>query len=978
MDGIAQRTQQQTPPPEESGGAATLIAPKRQFAMEHDWTEDLPKTDHVRFFRETDWSQTKLGPLNTWSPTLRLFTGFVLADSRAACLWWGEDLVAVYNEHYVPLACQAHPKLMGSTFQQGYPELWDGIRPVFEQCRTTAAGVNHSAAASLLVERKGWREEAFFNGNFVPVGPAYAPEGFYNSTFEVTQQKLDDRRTMMLNSLSSISVLTVDAVFDHILATLRTNTNDVPMALLYRIHDDGTANGKLHVEGHFGVPKGHGLLANNLPVDSREGLAPDLRRAGTETLVIDCDQRFDGVEWQGWGERANRIVIMPMTSGTRLLGYLVAAGNPFRPHDTYHEQFHRNLNRMVSTLLSSAYDSESSKKRQEQLKADLAFSDLKLRHLINHASVGMCHVSLQGDMLWANDHYYELSGLNAAQHTRPFAFLDAYYEDDREKAIGVWDDLLAGGEHVTAELRVTRQYKPPVGEWEPAYNHIMAFPYRENGVTKSIMACTTDISKLKWAQSFQARLASEAREAKRQQEAFIDVVSHEMRNPLGAIVHCADAITSAIEECQAELSNIPKPCLGALNDNMASANIILQCANHQKRIIDDVLTLSKLDSMLLSITPTPVKPAKLASSIVNIFEAELKSNKIVHSIVDDQSLARLNIDHLLLDPSRVTQIFINLLTNAIKFVKPAVEPRIEVHFGACLHSPRSLFPEEMFWATANNLDKSVTSSPEWGTGEEVYLAFSVKDSGIGLKGEEIHSIFERFKQANVRTHVKYGGSGLGLFISKELTEKQGGEIGVLSVLGQGSTFGFYVKARRAERNSQMITELFPGSDAKNEVQQPLQVLLVEDNIINQKVLGKQLKKAGCHIWVANHGLEALDILERETFDVVLMDLEMPVLDGLEAMRKIRQKENSEEGLLGEAVKLGARGGDRLPIIAVTANVRKEQIDAAVDAGADRVMQKPFKAADLVYMMKSLLPQVTTPRIDPPTPGLTEKGDALVP
>lgn len=382
--------------------------------------------------------------------------------------------------------------------------------------------------------------------------------------------------------------------------------------------------------------------------------------------------------------------------------------------------------------------------------------------------------------------------------------------------------------------------------------------------------------------------------------------------------------------------------------------------------------------MLLSITPTPVKPSKLATSIVNIFEAELKSNRIDYMICDDQSLARLQVDHLFFDPSRVTQVFINLLTNAIKFVKPSTDPRIEIHFGACTSNPRALFPSDMFWATASNLDTSVTSSPEWGNGKEFYLAFSVKDSGIGLKDKEIQTIFDRFKQANIKTHVKYGGSGLGLFISKELTEKQGGEIGVSSVHGQGSTFGFYVKTRRAERRPQTMRELFSEHGGDKKDQQALHVLLVEDNLINQKVLGKQLRKAGCVVSVANHGLEALHTLEKETFDVVLMDLEMPVLDGLAAMRRIRLKENAEEGLLGEAMKLGARGGERLPIIAVTANVRKEQIDTAMTAGADRVMQKPFKAADLVYMMKSLLPQVTTPRIDPPTPDLAEKGDGLIP
>lgn len=225
----------------------------------------------------------------------------------------------------------------------------------------------------------------------------------------------------------------------------------------------------------------------------------------------------------------------------------------------------------------------------------------------------------------------------------------------------------------------------------------------------------------------------------------------------------------------------------------------------------------------------------------------------------------------------------------------------------------------------------------------------MQDSGIGLESAEIAKIFERFKQANIKTHVKYGGSGLGLFISKELTEKQGGEIGVSSVAGRGSTFGFYVKTRRVVKRPQTLQQqLF---HTHNQQQQngtaqmekppthPLTVLLVEDNLINQQVLGRQLKKAGCAVHVANHGVEALDVLQQRTFDIVLMDMEMPVLDGVGAMRQIRQRElerteekEEDEGrqmLHGGKVK----GRKRLPIIAVTANVRKEQIDTAIAAGA---------------------------------------------
>lgn len=749
----------------------------------------------------------------------------------------------------------------------------------------------------------------------------------------MTNQKLADRRTSMLNQLAAVPAQTVDAVFDHILTSLDTNPSDVPLALLYKL-GDGTNATTLQLHGHTGLPPQHQLLVDSAYIDSEEGLVPEMRRAGSEPIFIDCDKRFDSASWKGWGEPSAKIAVLPIVTGLRTYGFLIVGTNPYRPHDPICEQFVRDLHRMASSIVSAAVEYQSTRRRQEQLEADLAFSDLKLRHLIDHASVGMCHVSLDGQMLWANDHYYHLSGRTAAEHATKYIFFDVYLDEDRHKAVEVWESLMAGLDHATVELRLKRMYETPTGESEPMQIQILAFPYRETetGMVKSIMACTTDISKLKWAQDFQARLAAEAREAKRQQEAFIDVVSHEMRNPLSAIVHCADAIASAVGDTK--VLEFPEACLEALKDNVQSAEIILQCANHQKRIIDDILTLSKLDSMLLSITPVAVKPHKLVASVVNIFEAELKSNNISYKVHSASSLSDLDIDYVYLDPSRLTQIFINLLTNAIKFVKASKKPKISIHFGASLSEPRLFFPGNMCWATRNgNPEIEVIHSPEWGSGQELYLTFSVQDSGIGLQSKDIHKIFERFLQATVKTHVRYGGSGLGLFISKELTEKQCGEIGVSSVLGEGSTFGFYVKARRVERRPRTIDELVQDRGEGGSSPQSLHVLLVEDNIINQQVLSKQLKKAGCEVDVANHGLEALDILEEKAFDIVLMDLEMPVLDGLATMREIRQRERTSRGLLRSSTgpKIGA--GARLPLIAVTANVRQEQTDTAISAGA---------------------------------------------
>lgn len=143
-----------------------------------DWTQDLPQTAHVDLLRATDWARNGLGPLDAWGDTLRLFTGFVMADSRAACLWWGPSAVAIYNQHFVPLCARVHPMLMGSTYAEGLPELWPAISGLFEESKRTGLGQNVSSNEPLLVERNGWKEEAFFSGSFVPIGPTHQPLGF--------------------------------------------------------------------------------------------------------------------------------------------------------------------------------------------------------------------------------------------------------------------------------------------------------------------------------------------------------------------------------------------------------------------------------------------------------------------------------------------------------------------------------------------------------------------------------------------------------------------------------------------------------------------------------------------------------------------------------------------------------------------------------------------------------------------------------
>ncbi len=362
-----------------------------------------------------------------------------------------------------------------------------------------------------------------------------------------------------------------------------------------------------------------------------------------------------------------------------------------------------------------------------------------------------------------------------------------------------------------------------------------------------------------------------------------------------------------------------------------------------------------------------------------MFEGELDTNDIAMEFRMEKSYLDMKVDWVKLDPSRLLQVLINLTTNAIKFTNGQEKRTIIVSIGASLERPSGTDSDVSYFQSRSKKSDITTDDPEWGTGENIYLKFAVQDTGRGLDESERTILFQRFRQASPRTHVQYGGSGLGLFISRELTELQGGEIGVSSERGVGSTFAFYIKARRTDDMSAVTPVSTPINNLRrttssstsltiesrlNSSGKPVyrsnttgkrhssaitlsnsstlptasildysetNVLVVEDNLVNQRVLQKQLRNTGFVVEVANHGGEALEILQNSQFwngrektgvdlAIILMDLEMPVMDGLTCARTIRDLE--ADGTITRHV----------PIIAVTANARLEQIESAISAG----------------------------------------------
>jgi PAS domain S-box-containing protein len=897
----------------------------RDVISSFDWTRlpmsmALPR--HIQFALSRDWESTSLGPIESWGFDLRAMCNLIMASPHPAAMYWGPEYIAIYNEPYILLAGERHPALMGQPYRDGWREIWDEIEPVFIGAKESGRSTMKEDDC-LFMMRGGQLCEEYFSWSIIPlVGLDGKIAGLYNPAFEKTRRVIAERRMLTLREVGE-KVATAQSVKEfwaRVIRGLEYNERDVPFVFLYSVLDDVDSDmssmnsgsfgsqPQVALEGSLGVPLGHPTALSPLDLkSSEESWAPYLREAMKTDkpflLTVDdgtLSNLIDGLEVRGLPSPHKAAVVCPIhpTTGESILGFLVMGINPRRPYDDDYSLFVQLLCRQLATAMASvvlfeeeirrgqkaarlaAIDKIELSKQLDLRTQEVIDSETKFRRMAEFAPVGMFIADSYGRITYCNDTWWQITR-HVKEENSIDSWMDSLRDEDRDVVQLIWRKLVVYKIPVTHEFRVKAPFEDRNGNKGDSWVLMSAYPEKNSqGDLKSIFGSLTDISQQKWAEDYQIRRLSEAVELKRQQENFIDITSHEMRNPLSAILQCADEITTTLSEFRQSHETSADTVRGVIESSIDAAQTIALCAQHQKRIVDDILTLSKLDSALLLVTPVDVQPVAVVQRALKMFESELETNDIAMLFNIEKSYADLNVDWVKLDPSRLLQVLINLTTNAIKFTHTQEKREIIISIGASKQRPSSSSKDvsaegepspaasiskvSYFPSRSNRLDTA--TGEDWGTGELLYLRFSVQDTGRGLSEDEKKLLFLRFSQTSPRTHVQYGGSGLGLFISRELTELQGGEIGVASQRDIGSTFTFYIKARQSaapsrknssgrtsvttsgsrEHNWDRITstptksrrheDLIGFARATSAKHGALKVLIVEDNLVSPLTL----------------------------------------------------------------------------------------------------------------------------------------------
>jgi PAS domain S-box-containing protein len=540
---------------------------------------------------------------------------------------------------------------------------------------------------------------------------------------------------------------------------------------------------------------------------------------------------------------------------------------------------------------------------QKKLTQELTNKTEELERFFNTTLDLLCIADYNGcfrkvSALWAEVLGYSVNELNGRK------FLDFVHPDDLESTLEAIKSLGEGSEI----LNFTNRYRKKDGSY-------IDLEWRSKPKDGLIYAAARDITERKQAEIALAKAKEAAEAATKAKSEFLANMSHEIRTPMNGVLGMAELLANATN-----LTVEQQDIIQTIRD---SGDMLLV-------VINDILDFSKVESGMLCLEEHPFNLSEILKSVCSLLSKQAISKNIQ---LEYKINPQLNV-HFLGDSSRLRQIFLNLLGNGLKF-------------------------------TENGTVSIAVTEFKKHSDQLTELLIAIQDTGIGISQCLLNKLFQAFSQADASINRKYGGTGLGLAISKSLVNLMGGTIWVESCgniggyphpnwrsetnLFQegeniGSTFYFTIQLKPISGSEVKRSKPLALSEVETDLDQAaLKILLAEDNKVNQKVAILTLKKLGYQAEIADNGLEVLAMLEEKDYDLILMDMQMPEMDGVTATKIIRQS------------------GKKQPyIIALTANALEEDRQICLNAGMDHYISKPLAIAEINQILKQVTNQIPIP------------------
>ncbi|TVR09777.1 MAG: PAS domain S-box protein [Phormidium sp. GEM2.Bin31] len=530
---------------------------------------------------------------------------------------------------------------------------------------------------------------------------------------------------------------------------------------------------------------------------------------------------------------------------------------------------------------------------------EIALTELsqQLKKAQEVANLGYWSFDLASEKITWSQEVFNIFGITPDQGEPTYAeHLKQYHPEDLPQIL----------EHIEAAHRgISQQYDfrlvRPKGEIR--YCHTRLEVEVHNGKATRLFGTVMDITERKQQEVIIQQALSAADTANRAKSQFLANMSHELRTPLNAILGFTDMMSHDPE--------IPTEQQGYLN-------IIHQSGEHLLQIINDILEISKIEAGKVELNPVPFNFAQLLQSLEYLFRTQIDKKGINLTIISDTGLPKF----IKTDELKLRQTLINLISNGIKFTQKG-EVRLQVR-------PKDLQSQ---------------TSPDSSSGS-LSIEFTIADTGPGIAPEELSQLFEAFSQTETGKASKQG-TGLGLAISRKFIQMMGGDIHVSSTLGAGTVFTFDIQAQPVQLKTTSVSTPPPRIIHLSPETEPPRILIVDDIEESRLLLRSLLRNVGFHIQEARQGEEALNLWETWQPQLILMDLQMPVLDGYEATRQLRQREATDRSGTSYPPR-------RTPIIALTANLFAQEQQAATFAGCDRLIAKPFSEQELLKTIGTYL------------------------